>query len=474
MKKLLLWTIVLMLVVTFSLVGCKAAPVAVEEEKPVVEEAPAVVEEEEVVEEPSEALTDREKAIEDGKKYAGTTIKVMLSTDASLSLTKPETEEFEKLTGITVELNEVGWDVLMNQIPVALASGEYAFDVMDVWEDLLNIYGPSEGLVNLSDYMANEFADCAPDAVSIAKFGDSIYAFPYLASWQIMFYNKTLFEEAGLDPEVSPKTIDEFKEYIGKLNKDTDGDGVIDQYAYVADWTTEWGYNVFHQYQKAFGGEKFEVIDRKVHMLYDTSESVDAVKFMADLYSGGLVDPGILTEAQWEVTTLFNNGEIVFMQMWDMYAGFLDEEMLASCGFFPFPGVEDGLAASTAGHEYLSIPTSSPNQEAAMAYLKFMCSKENAKRRAIKDKASPPYDELYTDPDVKEAMPFLDAVNIAKQFAIVQNPPIENSQELNVFCIQEIHKAIMGEITPEEAMRLVQEEADTGDYPTVDEVIDKY
>ena len=47
MKKSLLWLVTLMLVATFSLVGCKAAPVAVEVEKPAAEE----VTEEEVAEE---------------------------------------------------------------------------------------------------------------------------------------------------------------------------------------------------------------------------------------------------------------------------------------------------------------------------------------------------------------------------------------------------------------------------------------
>ncbi len=55
MKKLLLWIVTLMLVVTFSLVGCKAAPVAVEvEEVEEVAEEPVV--EEPVVEEPEEAM----------------------------------------------------------------------------------------------------------------------------------------------------------------------------------------------------------------------------------------------------------------------------------------------------------------------------------------------------------------------------------------------------------------------------------
>lgn len=52
MKKSLIWLVTLMLVATFSLVGCKAAV------EPVVEEAPAAVEEEEVVEEVVEEVAE--------------------------------------------------------------------------------------------------------------------------------------------------------------------------------------------------------------------------------------------------------------------------------------------------------------------------------------------------------------------------------------------------------------------------------
>ncbi len=48
MKKSLIWLVTLMLVATFSLVGCKAAEVVVEEETPAVAEKEEVVEEEEV------------------------------------------------------------------------------------------------------------------------------------------------------------------------------------------------------------------------------------------------------------------------------------------------------------------------------------------------------------------------------------------------------------------------------------------
>ena len=42
--------------------------------------------------------------------------------------------------------------------------------------------------------------------MGFAKIGDSVYAFPWYASPDIMFYNQDLFEKAGMEV---PKTFDE-------------------------------------------------------------------------------------------------------------------------------------------------------------------------------------------------------------------------------------------------------------------------
>ncbi len=92
MKKSLIWLVALMLVATFSLVGCKAVPEVVEEE-----EAPAVVEEEEVAE---EEVAPVEEIIE-----AGSIIFMPLEVD--------ETDEVQPLEGIGPNGEEpVGVDVL--------------------------------------------------------------------------------------------------------------------------------------------------------------------------------------------------------------------------------------------------------------------------------------------------------------------------------------------------------------------------
>ena len=76
--------------------------------------------------------------------------------------------------------------------------------------------------------------------------GDSYYTFQWVKAEprEGMFYNKKLFEEAGLDPDLpydmqkdGTWTWETFEELCQKLQRDTDNDGVIDQYAMSSFYT---------------------------------------------------------------------------------------------------------------------------------------------------------------------------------------------------------------------------------------------
>ncbi|MBM3708356.1 MAG: extracellular solute-binding protein [Actinobacteria bacterium] len=407
-------------------------------------------------------MSEMEKAIEDGKKYAGSTIKVAISTDAALSKFKDITQDFEEATGITVELNEMGWDVLLNQTMMSFASGAPEMDVYDIWEDLVNENAPKGAFVDLSEYMATEIEQIIPGVLFNVEYKDIICGFPILPSWQIVFYNKDLWSEGGLTEADIPKTFSQLEEIIKKLSIDTDGDGAIDRYAYIADWTVEWGINAYGLYHKALGENLFEIMDGQVHCLYDTASSIEAVNFMKRLYDGKFIDPGVLAEAQWDVTTKYSNEQIVMMSMFEMYTSYLEQEMRDKTGYFAFPGKEEGMSASIVGHEFLGIPTYSKNQDAAKAYIKYVCSHEVMKFRTLSDYVAPLYKVDYDDSEIKETIPFIDALNLAANNAVISmRPPVLGGQEINEMLLTKVHEAILGEKTVEEALSEAQAEADT-------------
>ncbi|MBM3713403.1 MAG: extracellular solute-binding protein, partial [Actinobacteria bacterium] len=190
--------------------------------------------------------------------------------------------------------------------------------------------------------------------------------------------------------------------------------------------------------------------------------SIEAVNFMKRLYDGKFIDPGVLAEAQWDVTTKYSNEQIVMMSMFEMYTSYLEQEMRDKTGYFAFPGKEEGMSASIVGHEFLGIPTYSKNQDAAKAYIKYVCSHEVMKFRTLSDYVAPLYKVDYDDSEIKETIPFIDALNLAANNAVISmRPPVLGGQEINEMLLTKVHEAILGEKTVEEALSEAQAEADT-------------
>ena len=78
---------------------------------------------------------------------------------------------------------------------------------------------------NLDDYFA--------DILKTAMYKGHVYGLPWIAQPVVMYYNKALFETAGLDyPDLS-WTWDDFEAAAAALTKDTDGDGANDQWGFT-------------------------------------------------------------------------------------------------------------------------------------------------------------------------------------------------------------------------------------------------
>lgn len=70
-----------------------------------------------------------------------------------------------------------------------------------------------------------------PNLLGYYTVNNKLYSMPFNSSTPILYYNKTAFKDAGLDPEKPPKTFDEIKEMSKKLTK-KDASNKITQYGY--------------------------------------------------------------------------------------------------------------------------------------------------------------------------------------------------------------------------------------------------
>ncbi len=108
----------------------------------------------------------------------------------------------------------------MDQNHMALAS-EGAF--MDL----------SECLASAEPQTAGDLSDYYPGVLSVNEYDGGVYGLPWIAQPVITYYNRALFEAAGLEEPTSDWTWDTFMEYARALTLDTNGDGETDQWGFI-------------------------------------------------------------------------------------------------------------------------------------------------------------------------------------------------------------------------------------------------
>lgn len=112
--------------------------------------------------------------------------------------------EFENESGIKVNVNTVGWDDIRNKISTAAVGKEAAADVVEVDWSWAGEFYAADWLepITLSE---DEIADMP----SIAPFikDNKVLAVPYANDYRIAYYNKEMFDSAGISTE--PKTWDD-------------------------------------------------------------------------------------------------------------------------------------------------------------------------------------------------------------------------------------------------------------------------
>ena len=139
----------------------------------------------------------------------------------------------ENTDGITVEM-DISADLdaqLATALPsqkgptLLLGSSAARFTYGDYMQDISDVFGKT----------ALDKDDFIPSYLDYCSEGDSLYFVPFQIVGYYMYWNKDLFQEAGLDPEKGPETWDQWKEYAQKLtnsDKNVYGSGISYDYAF--------------------------------------------------------------------------------------------------------------------------------------------------------------------------------------------------------------------------------------------------
>ena len=106
-----------------------------------------------------------------------------------------------------------------------LAPSYMSFEILEP----IDTYISNEESIDIDDFFPNLLQSFQRDGKQ--------YGLPKDFAPYVLFYNKTMFREAGLDS--LPKDWNELRQYASALTKDLDGDGTTDQFGLVLEPSTE-------------------------------------------------------------------------------------------------------------------------------------------------------------------------------------------------------------------------------------------
>jgi len=206
--------------------------------------------------------------------------------------------------GIKVKQTHVPYDDFRVKIAAAIPAGQGP-DVVQLFYGWLQDYLKAGLLQPLpaSDFSAVEIDREFFPIVQQMKVDGKYYALPTAVRSLALFWNKTLFREAGLDPNRPPATLDELVDYAKKLTKRTPSGDLLQEGI-----TIDMGGQDHHWLREVlireFGGTPYSA-DKKT-VAYNTDVGVAATQWYVDLFEKQKVGQiGFLTDG----VTAFRSGK---------------------------------------------------------------------------------------------------------------------------------------------------------------------
>jgi multiple sugar transport system substrate-binding protein len=261
---------------------------------------------------------------------------------------------------------------MVAKLAQAVASGEVP-DLMGM--DL--IYAPqfekAGQLVDITDKIGSipELKTASPGHMMVATYEKRLYGVPLYADVSALFYNKDLFQKAGLDPNKPPKSLPELRAYADKI---TALGGDIKGYYLPGSCA---GCNIFTVGPLIWAsGGKIEARDAKDEPLVGDGIA-QVLQFARDMIKSGNVHASARAENGETFHLQFGSGKLGMMGTGNFNIKLArDQNPKMNFGIGLLPGMTPGSSASFIGGDLVVIPNGSKRVDDAIDFMRFILSDE--------------------------------------------------------------------------------------------------
>lgn len=289
-----------------------------------------------------------------------------------------------------------------------------------------------------------------------SRTGGKTWGVPFQRSTIVLYWNKELFKEAGLDPDKGPANWDQMVEYAKKLTK-TDASGNVTQWG-VKIPSSGFPYWLFQGLTTPNGALLMNEAGTETY--FDKPEVIEALQYWVDLSAKHKVMPGGVIE--WG-TTPKDFFEKKAAMIWTTTGNLTNIRTNAG---FPFgvamlPEKKRRGSPTGGGNFYIFKKTSPEEQAAALKFAKWATAPQRAAQWSIATGYVAVTPAAWETPEMKKYVQEVPQATVARdqlQYSVAELSTHDN-QRVTKALNDGLQAALTGSKSPADAMRDAQREA---------------
>jgi multiple sugar transport system substrate-binding protein len=341
--------------------------------------------------------------------------------------------------GIKVEVETQSWDAYFTKLQTVVAANQ-APDAFELNYENFVTYAEKGALADLTPMLGADAAAYNPTALAVFAMDGKQYGLVESFSNVVLFYNKDLFDAAGVAYPTADWTWDDELAAAQKLT----GNGVWGSFAPIQFWE-------FYKTIAQNGGAILSP-DKKT-VTIDSAQNIETLQWMIDKVNTHKVTPSDIDMAGQSSEDLFKAGKIAMLRTGIWLLGDFTENAKFNWDIALEPG------KTQKAHHFFSngvaVSAKSAHPDEAYKWIKFLTSSPEAV--AIRVKAGwelpavsdPAAAQAWLDQPVPESR---EVVFQALDTAVVP-PVIGNWNQLTDAVGKELEAAKLGQKTPEQALK---------------------
>jgi len=397
---------------------------------------------------------------ESSKSPAGVTLTLIhqswIDRD-SQRLLNEELQQFTNRSGIRVEVlpapetaveQLATWRKLLES--EASVPDVYAIDM--IWPGIL-----ANELLDLKSYTpAQEIAVHFPDLIANNTVDGRLVALPYNSSAGLLYYRVDLLRQYGY--RAPPQTWEELGAMAARIQSGERAKGHAEFWGYVWQGAASEALTCNAlEWQVSEGGG---VLIENGTVTVDNPRAVRAWE-RARSWVGSISPPGVTAYKEWDAFNIWQAGQAAFMRNWtNAYVAAVTpgSPSRGSLGIAPLPGGRAGSAATLGGNGYGISRHSRHPHEAAML-VRFLCGRDEQRRRSLNSNQPPTIPDLYKDPAVLAANPYFSTFLEIHRKHLALRPSTTTGKlypDVSRAYYEAVHTVLTGKVTAAEAASALQ------------------